>query len=137
MKLQFKTSSIRKQWETYKGRPQILADIVDDFLAFAEREFEWEPVMTCYLRSSDEDLALKGSGVHVGGRAVDIRTRDVPDNEVSAAVEYINSRYQYDPERPSKPVAYAKPHGNMRHLHLQAHPNTILKAPFNGHRESD
>ena len=137
MKLQFKTSSIRKQWETYKGRPQILADIVDDFLAFAEREFEWEPVMTCYLRSAEEDLALKGSGVHVRGGAVDIRTIGVPDNEVSAAVEYLNSRYQYDPDRPAKPVAYAKPHGNAPHLHVQTHPATILKAPFNGHRESD
>ena len=124
MKLKFKSSEIRKQWETSPKRPRILADVVDDFCSFAYEEFEWEPTMTSFIRSAEEDTALGGSGVHVRAGAADIRTIDVPKEEVAAATDYINRRWVYDPNRPSLQVAYSKPHGNAAHLHLQIHPNT-------------
>ena len=124
MKLKFKSSEVRKQWETSPKRPAVLVDVVEDFASFVYDEFEWEPVMTSFLRSAYEDRALGGSGVHVRAGAADFRTLDVPKEEVAAAVTYINGRWQYDPSRPSLPVAYAKPHGNGPHLHLQIHPNT-------------
>lgn len=127
MKLRFKSSEIRTQWETSPRKPKILDDIVNDFVVWAYAEFEWEPVATSFIRSAEEDAALGGSGVHARAGALDIRTIGVPDNEVSAAVEYLNGRYRYDPGRPRLPVAYAKPHGNARHLHIQTHPNTVRK----------
>ena len=124
MKLKFKTSEVRKQWETSPKRPAVLVEVVEDFASFVYGEFEWEPLMSSFIRSAEEDKELGGSGVHVRAGAADFRTNGIPAEEVAAAVEYLNGRWQYDHERPSKPVAYAKPHGNGPHIHIQTHPNT-------------
>ena len=124
MKLKFKTSEVRKQWDTSPKRPAVLVEVVGDLCDFTYSEFEWEPLMTSFIRSAEEDSALGGSGVHVRGGAADFRTIGVPKEEVAAAESHINSRWLYDPNRPSLPVAYAKKHGNAEHLHIQTHPNT-------------
>lgn len=124
MKLKFKTSEVRKQWETSPKRPAILVEVVEDLCGFTVAEFEWEPLMTSFIRSAEEDMALGGSGVHVRAGAVDFRTIGIPKEEVAAAESHINSRWIYDPNRPALPVAYAKKHGNAEHLHVQTHPNT-------------
>lgn len=126
----FKDSSLEKQWESDPRRHQMLAEVVGDFCDSAFDEIGWIPMMTSFIRSAEEDKELSGSGIHVTGRAADFRTRGIPKNSVDWAVSYLNGKYQYDPSRPALPVAYAKPHGNGPHLHIQVHDKTALRNMF-------
>lgn len=58
-------------------------------------------------------------------RAIDLRCHD---HDFGEAVEtYVNSIYQYDPNRPSKKCCMYHSAGSGYHLHLQVHENTELR----------
>lgn len=105
--------------ELRRPLPQILAEVLDLWPAEVA-------VVTSAVRTAREDRALGGSGVHPAGRAVDLRTRDLPGGPSAAlpVADAINRRWIYDPRRPEKPVALAQKHGTGPHLHLQVHPAT-------------
>ena len=126
----FKSSDVERQWDSDSRKHPMLDLVVGDFADAAYEEAGWLPVMTSFIRTYEEDRELGGSGIHPTGRAADFRTRGVPRQAVSWAVDYLNGKYQYDPRRPSLPVAYAKPHGNGPHLHIQVHDETVLRPGF-------
>lgn len=77
-------------------------------------------VITCGFRAGDK-------GVHgtMPCRGIDIRswvyTRPL------RVVSFVNDRWQYDPERPSKKCAVLHDSGKGMHIHLQVHPNTEVR----------
>lgn len=84
-------------------------------------------VITSILRTFEEDLQLKGSGIHVLGRAADIRASCWTDPIITKVANYINALYVYDSARPSLKVALFTEHGNGSHLHVQCHARTKLR----------
>jgi hypothetical protein len=84
----------------------------------------WLFHVTSAIRTKSEDDALGGTGIHVAGRAVDVRTRSVPDGIVKALAEWVNGLWIYDPSRPDLKVCYTEPHGTGPHAHFQVHQNT-------------
>jgi len=112
----------------------ILRGIVEDAEDYAT-VYPWEFFVTCIMRTPAENDACYGGkgdhldGVHVEGRGIDIRTRDVDEWAVKGLVGYVNNRFIYDPERPKMKVALYEPAGygsTAQHLHLQAHPRTRM-----------
>lgn len=96
-------------------------------LEAAEHSLEthgWLFEVTSCLRTAAEDAALGGSGIHVTGRAVDVSARSIPERLVKAVTDWVNARWQYDPQRPQKTVCYSAPHGTGPHLHFQVHERT-------------
>ena len=59
-------------------------------------------------------------------RAIDLRCHD---HDLGEAIEnYVNSIYQYDPNRTGKKCCMYHSVGNSGyHIHLQVHPNTALR----------
>jgi len=72
-------------------------------------------------------LRLTGKGVHtvLPLRGVDWRCRYKPLGNL--IVEFINARWQYDPERPEMVCCMCHDVGKGLHLHFQTHPNTVRR----------
>jgi len=84
-----------------------------------EHHFGFEFIITSLYRIGDD-------GVHgtLPLRGIDLRC---PDETVGVRiVKYVNSKYQYDPERVHMVCAMVHNTGSGLHLHLQVHPNTIV-----------
>jgi len=91
-----------------------LKHLMDDYETF----FGTEQTITSLYRPS-------GVGVHsvIPVRAADMRCRQ---DIVGYAVEqYMNERWVYDPQRPSMQVCIFHDTGQGKHIHLQAHKNTV------------
>lgn len=84
--------------------------------------------MTGIYRTTKEDEALGGHGVHPAWRAIDIRAASWTDPLIEAAAKKINERWIYDPARPSMVVALFEPHGTGPHGHFQVYLNTKERA---------
>lgn len=132
--MKFKTDRIRKEW-LGPGLvwPELLG-IVDDASDFANDLYQWEFVITCLLRTPEENDKLYAGdgthlrGVHVEGRGCDVRTRGIDPDAIAGVSGYINSKYVYDPERPNYLVCLPEktgPGSSGRHLHFQVHPRTV------------
>lgn len=135
-----KFASLKQAEEFQRGISPFLAAILEDADEFARVLHGWELYITSLLRTPEENDALyvarghaKGThrnGVHVDGRGGDIRTRDVSDYSVKGLAGYLNSKYQYDPERPKMKVAVIEDGitaGSAKHLHCQVHPRTAMR----------
>lgn len=83
----------------------------------AVMKFSGLNVITSAYRPGDE-------GVHgqMPVRGVDLRCRDIATGKIIK--EDINSKWIYDPDRPSMDVCVAHGEGDNFHLHLQVHRNT-------------
>jgi len=67
---------------------------------------------------------IDDSGVHgtLPVRGIDVRCRNY---NVGKAIEtWVNTKWEYDLERPWKSVALAHGSGENFHIHFQSHPNT-------------
>lgn len=116
--IRFKDDRIRHEWES--GRlDRKLTEIANRVFEFMWGRWGWEPTITSIFRTKEEDEELEGHGVHPAWRALDIRTSDEKPEAVEDVVNFVNSRWHYDPVRPRLVVAYAKPHGTGPHIHLQ------------------
>jgi hypothetical protein len=102
----------------------LVRQIVLDAAEHALEEHGWLFEITSAVRTAVEDALLGGSGIHVTGRAVDVGARSIPEPLISAVTEWVNTRWQYDAQRPRLVVCYSKPHGSGRHLHFQVHERT-------------
>jgi hypothetical protein len=82
-----------------------------------ESHFEVEFTVTSLYRIDD-------SGVHgtLPLRGIDFRCH-LPEFG-RLVVDYVNSRWQYDPSRPEKKCCIFHTVGKGLHLHFQTHPNT-------------
>ncbi len=71
------------------------------------------------------------SMIHVVGppwRALDIGGKYLEQEDLERMEAIINDAFAYDPKRGQRyKVAYAKPHGNGKHVHLQVHDNTVRR----------
>ena len=70
---------------------------------------------------------INDNGVHgqLPLRGLDLRCRNA---ELGKFVEdYVNSRWQYDPSRPSMQCCMCHTVGRGLHLHLQVHANTLAR----------
>lgn len=109
-----------------KINPVVFA-IVSELEELACNYVQWEPLITCVYRTQDEDAAVNGHGVHTAWRAIDIRHFDVPEEDWRSICHLLNRKWIYDPNRPDMVVAYFEPHGTGPHIHIQSHPNTIVR----------
>lgn len=75
------------------------------------------PTITSAFRHGDK-------GVHGVGRGLDFRSREMTEDQINQICFDINSRWQYDPDRPEKVCLLFHDTGKGPHLHLQVHPNT-------------
>lgn len=95
-------------------------DFIDETLKallFDLESYDGEQVITSLYRIND-------NGVHgtLPLRGMDVRCRDA--DKGADLEEYLNSRWQYDTQRPDKVVCIFHDVGMGAHLHLQVHPNT-------------
>lgn len=90
--------------------------------------FKIETVVTSVFRPEDP------KSVHCDFRGCDLRTRNIPEARIIAAVDYVNTCVTYDPKRPDlRAMVYrltgekAKKFGDHKdHVHGQVHPRTII-----------
>ncbi len=122
----FASDRIRDEWNRLTLAP--LTQIITLELCVLAVKAGWEPLLTCVWRSTDEDAALGGTGIHTAWRAVDVRTREVDEALVKVVTFKLNARWQYDPARPDLVCVVHKPHGTGPHLHVQSHGATHIRA---------
>lgn len=129
----FASIRLEKEYEELQLKRPELRVMVDEFADKATDDFGWVPCITSIWRSPAEQAEVdrnsavmgrpKGStSPHSVWQAVDFRTRGVRQAIVDGMVKWAQERWEYNPADPSKPVAYAKPHGDGPHLHLQVKP---------------
>jgi hypothetical protein len=127
--IRFVSGDLEDQWDSKVGHGvplhYKLISLVLDFCEYAYSAHGWLPEVTSIVRTPDQDDDLGGSGIHPTGRALDIRTRNVPQRVVADCKAYIDKLWKYDKARPKMSCCYIKPHGNGPHAHLQVHPNTV------------
>ncbi len=124
--MEFKTKKVEKEWSSDK-LSGTLKNIVNEAAKYADKNWNWDFVLTSIRRTAAEDKALDGSGIHVDWRAVDVRTSDQTKEAIKDVTEHINDRWAYDPTRPNLKVCFSVPHGTGPHAHFQVHPNTKLR----------
>lgn len=104
-----------KNLEVLNAHPLLVA-VVEE----ASEQFElW--TVTSGLRPSS-------SGVHgtvAKLRGIDLRCRNIQQGEL--VEEWVNARWEYDPDRPNMKVCICHDTGRGLHLHFQVHPNTRRK----------
>ena len=98
---------------------------------------QWPPTQLLIgniYRTPEEEAAAGGvSGIHCAGppyRAVDIRVSNLagdPQQAADAIGALVNRRWEYDPSRPTKLVAFTQPHGTGPHIHVQVHARTVRR----------
>jgi hypothetical protein len=108
----------------YKGLilgafPEILVEISLDFHKILLK-YKTSVFITSAFRKNSK-------GVHGYHRGIDYRCWDLTDDQIEFICLEINTKYQYDPERPSKKCLIHHDTGRGPHFHLQSHPNTELR----------
>lgn len=101
--------------ETYEPLLIEIALEVIDELSQGEESL---PTVTSAYRKDDP-------GVHGYCRGLDFRSWHIKEFELNRMCSKINGKWQYDPQRPTKPCLKFHDSGRGPHLHLQVHPNTI------------
>ena len=91
-----------------------------DVLKDVEDEFGSQTITSLYR--------IDDSGVHgqLPLRGVDLRCRERGYGQT--VIDWINSKWQYDPARPEKKVAIAHGLGYNYHIHLQVHHSTVRRS---------
>jgi hypothetical protein len=121
--LTFQSIHQEQQWSNPK-HSALLKSIVLLAAAYAFSAWGWIFRLTSIYRTPEEDRELGGTGIHPAWRADDVGAAGVPQEHVDAVTDWINARWEYDPDRPNLPVAYSKPHGTGAHIHVQVHAHT-------------
>ena len=126
--INFKTARNKKEWQLLRDKNNLLFKMIEEVADFAKDKFNKRIVITSVLRLKKEQIDLHGfakPSPHMYWRAVDLRSWIFTPEENSSIVEYINSRYIYDPNRPAlKCCVFHKIKGNVYHFHFQVHPST-------------
>ena len=100
----------------------LLKTIMEDADDFSQKKYGIELTITATVSTIQEDKQLgRVSSTHRDRRAVDVRTRDLPDSLVAELCAYLRKKYaKYGAVSGNYPqlVVY-KPHGTGPHLHIQ------------------
>jgi len=94
--------------------------VLISILGYVDKKYG-KAVITCGYRHGD-------TGVHgtIPCRGMDIRSHVYHNPSAEEICKDINSKWQYDPNRPDKVVALVHDVGSGIHIHLQVYPNTIF-----------
>lgn len=126
--LKFKDTQVNKDWEVCNPPEHFnkLKTILQDGADFMQTTFNKDIVITSIHRD-DPPYEL-----HQNWRAIDTRTvypdpdsdaLNWTDDEIKQLVDYINTKYPYDINRPDKPTVLLETKGQMgsnaSHLHWQ------------------
>ena len=126
--MQFKSKRIKDEWNRLRAKNKQLYDIVMDIAVYSSETLQKEIVVTSILRTMDEQKEIYGyakESVHLYWRGVDLRSWMYQGAELGKLLEYLNKKYDYDPERPGQhKVDIHHNVGRGQHIHLQNHPNT-------------
>ena len=139
LNIKFKTRRIREEWQELHTKNFMLVSVVMAIAVFCRLEFGKSLVMTSIYRTAKEQKALavrggqgsSGLSTHCFWRAVDFRSWIFTKEEIEQIIEFINSSYIYDPERPDLKVVFYH-NDSPKHFHIQIHKNTILAETKNG-----
>lgn len=121
--------------DTNRLRDELLAldpkmvDVFYDAVTFAKR-CGWQLQITSIFRTRTENRETGATTeIHCQAphRAIDIRTRGVSPELVRDLDLYLDTRWEYDPERPKLSVSYEKKHGTGPHIHLQVCDRTVRR----------
>ena len=100
----------------------LLKTIMEDADDFSQKKYGIELTITATVSTIQEDKQLgRVSSTHRDRRAVDVRTRDLPDSLVAELCAYLRKKYaKYGAVSGNAPqlVVY-RPHGTGPHLHIQ------------------
>jgi hypothetical protein len=99
---------------------EFLDPMLRKILGFIESIDSAEQTITSLYRIGDK-------GVHgtLPLRGTDLRCRN---KDKGRAIESrVNSLFTYDPKRPEVKCAFLHGEGSNLHLHIQVHPNTVVK----------
>ena len=99
-------------------------EFIDKTLRSIVMDLEAETGLTLTVTSL---YRINDSGVHgqLPLRGIDFRMKD---SEIGKLVEgKINEKWSYDTNRPHKKCAVFHDVGRGVHLHIQSHPNTVLR----------
>jgi hypothetical protein len=121
--LRFVSERQEREWNDPRLSSRV-KEVVTEAAEYAEQNWGWNFTITSIFRTAAEDAALNASGIHVGWRAVDVRTRGQIREAIDDVTRHINRRWAYDPQRPHMKVCFAEPHGTGPHGHYQVHPRT-------------
>lgn len=121
--IRFATERQEREWNDRRLSRRV-KEIVTEASEYAEANWGWNFTITSIFRTAAEDAALNASGIHVGWRAVDVRTRGQSQAAIDDVTRHINSAWAYDPTRPHMKVCFSEPHGTGPHGHYQVHPRT-------------
>jgi len=113
-------------WENKMKVDIMQLEFIDKTLRIIANEIdilcEEERTVTSLFRMVDP-------GVHgqLPLRGIDLRQRKHDEGLGTKILASVNEKWQYDPKRPE--IMCAKIHGVglHRHIHLQTHPNTVLR----------
>lgn len=107
----------------------LLKTIMEDADDFSQKKYGIELTITAAVSTVQEDKQLgRVSSTHRDRRAVDVRTRDLPESLIAELCAYLRKKYnKYGAVSGSAPqlVVY-KPHGTGPHLHIQLNRNYTL-----------
>jgi len=111
--MKFKFETLEKEfWQLNPKLRMILTDT--DY--FCIKEFRKELFLTSLLRPKDKE------SVHACSRGADARSEEqdyFTKSEIYSLLQYVNSRYQYDFNRPQKKTVLHHETGQGWHLHFQ------------------
>lgn len=107
----------------------LLKTIMEDADDFSQKKYGIELTITATVSTISEDKQLgRVSSTHRDRRAVDVRTRDLPESLIAELCAYLRKKYnKYGAVSGNAPqlVVY-KPHGTGSHLHIQLNRNYTL-----------
>lgn len=134
--MQFKTDRIRDEWAKLAFKNPGLFDIVTRLHDRVKEHYKKELVLTCILRTKEENDALyaavpldkrPAASPHCFWYAVDVRSSTFNNDEIQSLVAWLNTTFK-NPSGKATAVYHSIP-GGAPHFHLQHVP---LEVPGKG-----
>ena len=124
---QSQAERLEKEFESKELDPIVRA-ITYTLASYCFYNFEEVFWITSIKRDIENEPNRKPS-VHNFWRGLDGDNDGISKEDKKKVEDYINSIYQYDPERPDKKVCdvHTIPGRGGDHFHLQVHPNTTIR----------
>jgi hypothetical protein len=117
--MNFKDDKTKERWELLHP---IVKDLVNSVNAWS-LAYDKKPItLTSTVSTPEEDKALKRvSPAHAQGRAVDIRTSDMPKQKLVALMQIFTEKFKhlgYLTQKGERRLMYYHNNGNGPHIHL-------------------
>ena len=129
--VQFKTRRIEAEWNAAGVIHPALRVVVSAAALWHWRTAGRQAVLTCALRSREEQRAIypdqpERRSTHEYGRAADFRTRDLDPNMARAWEAWINSAFAYLGRAGTRTALLHEVNSLGGHLHVQVGPDETV-----------